>query len=95
MAHLVNAHPGFLQQVIGIAPAGELDNEEPVHLWTQAMDQSCGRGEITPLITGHQHFQIAVRLHGEKPLTQLSANSCNLGMEYYDGRRQKVTLRAP
>ena len=61
--HLVNAQPGFLQQVVGISPAGELDEEKPMQLRAQAMDQCRGRGEITPLITGHQHFQIAVRVH--------------------------------
>jgi hypothetical protein len=32
------------------------------------VDQGCGRGEITLLVTGHQHFQVAVRVHMAKNL---------------------------
>jgi type IV secretory pathway TraG/TraD family ATPase VirD4 len=44
-------------------PARQLNHEKAVQLRAEVMDQNCGSGEITILITGHQHFQIAVRVH--------------------------------
>jgi len=47
------------------------------------MDQCCSRGEITLLIMGHQHFQIAVWIYGGNLLTH-----------YYQDHRIR-TLRLP
>jgi hypothetical protein len=57
--HLVDAQPGFLQQVVRVAANSELNNEESVQLRAQTENQVRGRGEITLLVTGHQRFQIA------------------------------------
>jgi len=63
MADLMNTQPGFLEQVVGIGAAGELREEKTMQLRTDAMDESGSGGEIAGLITGHQAFQFAVRMH--------------------------------
>jgi hypothetical protein len=43
-----------------------LRREESVKLRAQALNESCGGGEITLLISDHQRFQFAVGVHKRK-----------------------------
>ena len=54
MAHLVDAQPGFLQQIVGVPAAYELDQEIAMQLWAEAIDERGGRVAIALLITSHQ-----------------------------------------
>ena len=61
--HSMNAKPGFLQQIICIYMTRRLHGKKPMKLWADTFDESCSRGEIALLVAGHQHLQIAIRMH--------------------------------
>jgi hypothetical protein len=61
--HLVNAKPGFLQQVIGICAALRLRKKKPMQLRADALDKIRGSVKIALLIASHQYLEIAVRVH--------------------------------
>jgi len=42
-----------------------------VKLWANTIDQCRGRGKIALLIPGHQHLQIAVRVHEMNRLREI------------------------
>jgi hypothetical protein len=60
---LVNAKPGFLQQVIRVGTNSRLRNKEPVQLRAQLSNENRGSVEIALLILGHEYLEIAVRRH--------------------------------
>jgi hypothetical protein len=73
--HLVNAKPGFLQQVICIRTALRLRIEKSMELRADALDNIRGRIEIAPLIASHQRIEIAVRVHGFECLPAINIST--------------------
>jgi len=61
--HLVNAKPGFLQQVISVCTTLRLRKKKTMQLRADALDKIRGRAEIALLIASHQYLEIAVRVH--------------------------------
>ena len=63
MPHLVNAKPGFLQQVIRVGVTCRLRNKESLQLWAQPINENRGSIKVALLILGHESIEIAVRRH--------------------------------
>src|SRR5260370_6763046 len=63
VAHLMDAHPGFLEKVVGMRPAHHLHQEKAMQLRAQTMDKGCGGFRIALLVASHQGLQIDVQTH--------------------------------